>query len=140
MSALSRLSMLRRAVAPGSSAAPRSLGLTRALSSSAAAAPPTWGKPISMGPDGLVVPDTPIIPFIEGDGTGPDIWRSSVRAINAAVEKAYNGSRKLAWVEVMAGEKAFKTTGSWLPEETLDAFKKYRVGIKGPLTTPSALF
>jgi hypothetical protein len=80
----------------------------------------------------------PIIPFIEGDGTGPDIWRASVRVFDAAVEKAYGGKRKIHWHEVLAGEKAFKQTGNWLPDETLDDFRKYLVGIKGPLTTPSA--
>jgi isocitrate dehydrogenase len=84
----------------------------------------------------LVVPDRPTIPFIEGDGTGPDIWRSSVRVFDAAVEKAYNGKRKIEWVEVLAGEKSFNATGDWLPEATLDAFRKHLVGIKGPLTTP----
>ncbi|UPL49661.1 NADP-dependent isocitrate dehydrogenase [Hymenobacter sublimis] len=84
----------------------------------------------------LNVPDQPIIPFIEGDGTGPDIWAASVRVFDAAVEKAYGGSRKLEWKEVMAGEKSFKQTGNWLPNETLDAFRDYLVGIKGPLTTP----
>jgi isocitrate dehydrogenase len=84
----------------------------------------------------LNVPDQPILPFIEGDGTGPDIWRSSVRVMDAAVEKAYGGKRKIAWYEVLAGEKAFKTTGNWLPDETITAFRNYLVGIKGPLTTP----
>ena len=84
----------------------------------------------------LIVPDFPIIPFIEGDGTGRDIWKASVRIFNAAVEKAYNGKRKIIWKEVLAGEKAFNKTGSWLPDETLEAFKEYLVGIKGPLTTP----
>jgi isocitrate dehydrogenase len=84
----------------------------------------------------LQVPDYPIIPFIIGDGTGPDIWNASVRVFDAAVEKAYNGKRKIMWNEVLAGEKAFSTTGNWLPDETLDAFKEYLVGIKGPLTTP----
>jgi isocitrate dehydrogenase len=84
----------------------------------------------------LKVPDSPIIPFIEGDGTGPDIWRASVRVMDAAVEKAFKGKKKIEWKEVLAGEKAFKTTGSWLPDETLAAFKEYLVGIKGPLTTP----
>jgi len=81
----------------------------------------------------LVVPNNPILPFIEGDGTGPDIWRASVRVFDAAVEKAYGGSKK---IEVLAGEKAFNKVGSWLPDETLTAFKEYLVGIKGPLTTP----
>jgi isocitrate dehydrogenase len=84
----------------------------------------------------LNVPDQPIIPFIEGDGTGPDIWAASVRVFDSAVEKAYAGKRKLVWKEVLAGEKAFNKTGNWLPDETLDAFKEYLVGIKGPLTTP----
>jgi isocitrate dehydrogenase len=84
----------------------------------------------------LNVPANPIIPFIIGDGTGPDIWRASEPVIDAAVSKAYHGSRKITWKEVLAGEKAFKTTGSWLPDATLDAFREYRVGIKGPLTTP----
>jgi isocitrate dehydrogenase len=84
----------------------------------------------------LQVPDFPIIPFIIGDGTGPDIWHASVRVFDAAVEKAYSGKRKIMWKEVLAGEKAFSTTGNWLPDETLEAFKEYLVGIKGPLTTP----
>lgn len=84
----------------------------------------------------LQVPDQPIIPFIIGDGTGPDIWHASVRVIDAAVEKAYSGKRKIEWKEVLAGEKAFNETGNWLPDETLEAFKEYLVGIKGPLTTP----
>ena len=84
----------------------------------------------------LVVPDDPIIPFIEGDGTGPDIWRASVRVLDAAVEKSYGGRRRIAWKEVYAGEKSFKQFDSWLPDETVDAFREYYVGIKGPLTTP----
>ncbi|MGI4971097.1 MAG: NADP-dependent isocitrate dehydrogenase [Janthinobacterium lividum] len=84
----------------------------------------------------LNVPDQPIIPFIEGDGTGPDIWRASQLVFDAAVEKAYGGKRKLMWKEVLAGEKAFKQLNNWLPAETLDAFREYLVGIKGPLTTP----
>ena len=84
----------------------------------------------------LVVPDDPIIPFIEGDGTGPDIWRASVRVLDAAVEKAYGGKRKIAWMEVYAGEKSFKQFNNWLPDDTVDAFRDYLVGIKGPLTTP----
>ncbi len=86
--------------------------------------------------NGLNVPDQPIIPFIEGDGTGPDIWRAAVRVFDAAVEKAYGGRRRITWKEVLAGEKAFNQTGSWLPDETLDAFRSLLVGIKGPLTTP----
>jgi isocitrate dehydrogenase len=84
----------------------------------------------------LTVPDVPVIVFIEGDGTGRDIWKASVRVFDAAVEKAYNGRRKVAWKEVLAGEKAFNLTRNWLPEETLDAFRNFLVGIKGPLTTP----
>ncbi len=84
----------------------------------------------------LTVPDRPIIPFIEGDGTGPDIWRASVRVFDAAVAKAYGGRRSIDWLEVLAGEKAFTRTGDWLPGATLDAFRRHLVGIKGPLTTP----
>ena len=94
------------------------------------------GKKITNNNGKLNVPDFPIIPFIEGDGTGADIWASSVRVIDAAVEKAYGGKRKINWKEVLAGEKAFNKTGNWMPEETLTAFKEYLVGIKGPLTTP----
>jgi isocitrate dehydrogenase len=93
-------------------------------------------SPISMTPQGLNVPNDPVIPFIEGDGTGADIWAASVRVFDAAVEKAYGGERKIEWQEVLAGEKAYNKTGNWLPDETLDAFNKYLVGIKGPLTTP----
>jgi isocitrate dehydrogenase len=91
---------------------------------------------ITMGPSGLDVPDDPIIPFIEGDGTGPDIWAAAVRVLEASVQKAYGGDRVIAWKEVLAGEKAYNKTGSWLPDETVDAFRQYLVGIKGPLTTP----
>jgi isocitrate dehydrogenase len=98
---------------------------------------PSDGEPIAMSDSGaLSVPDHPIIPFIEGDGTGPDIWRASKRVLDAAVEKAYGGKRKIAWHEVYAGEKAFKQFGDWLPDGTVDAYRKYLVGIKGPLTTP----
>ena len=96
----------------------------------------TDGQPITRSNAGLAVPDQPIVPFIEGDGTGPDIWRASVRVFDAAVAKVYNGTRRIAWLEVLAGEKAFNQTGEWLPAATLDAFRKYLVGIKGPLTTP----
>jgi isocitrate dehydrogenase len=92
---------------------------------------------ISIGTDGrLSVPDHPIIPFIEGDGTGPDIWRASQAVFDAAVAKAYGGKRSIAWKEVLAGEKSFNRLGTWLPDETVDAFREYLVGIKGPLTTP----
>lgn len=89
-----------------------------------------------MTPQGLVSGDHPVLPFIEGDGIGPDIWRATRQIVDSAVSKAYGGSRSIQWLEVLAGEKAFKATGSWLPEETLAAFRKYLVGIKGPLTTP----
>ncbi|HLP84909.1 MAG TPA: NADP-dependent isocitrate dehydrogenase [Phycisphaerales bacterium] len=92
---------------------------------------------ITMSPAGLQVPNDPTIPFIEGDGTGPDIWRASVRVIDAAVAKAYNGQKKIHWLEVLAGEKAFNKTNNWLPDATLDAFRDYLVGIKGPLSTPT---
>jgi isocitrate dehydrogenase len=91
---------------------------------------------ITTGPNGLVVPNDPIIPFIEGDGIGPDIWAASVRVFDAAVKKAYGDERAVAWQEVLAGEKAHNETGSWLPDGTVDAFRTYLVGIKGPLTTP----
>jgi isocitrate dehydrogenase len=94
------------------------------------------GNKITMAGGKLQVPADPIIPFIEGDGTGPDIWRASVRVLDAAVAKAYQGKKKIVWKEVLAGEKSFNKTGNWLPDETLDAFKEYLVGIKGPLTTP----
>jgi isocitrate dehydrogenase len=98
---------------------------------------PAGGAKISLDAKGnLVVPDRPILPYIEGDGTGPDIWKASVRVFDAAVSKAYGGRRKIAWCEVLAGEKAFQQTGEWLPEGTLRAFREYLVGIKGPLTTP----
>jgi isocitrate dehydrogenase len=92
--------------------------------------------PITMTAGKLNVPDEPIVPFIEGDGTGPDIWRASQLVFDAAVEKAYGGKKKIAWKEVLAGQKSFDKTGSWLPDETLDDFRTYLVGIKGPLTTP----
>jgi isocitrate dehydrogenase len=91
---------------------------------------------IRMADGRLIVPETPVIPFIEGDGTGPDIWKASVRVFDAAVSKAYNGGREVEWKEVLAGEKAWKLSGKWLPEETLLCFREYLVGIKGPLTTP----
>lgn len=94
------------------------------------------GQKIEMTKTGLIVPDEPIIPFIEGDGIGPDIWAASVKVFDAAVEKAYGGKRKITWKEVLAGEKAFNKTGSWLPDETVNDLKEYNVSIKGPLTTP----
>jgi isocitrate dehydrogenase len=94
------------------------------------------GERISMRDGTLCVPDRPIVPFIEGDGTGRDIWRASRRVLDAAVEKAYGGKRRIVWHEVLAGEKAFRETGNWLPDATLQAFRDERVGIKGPLTTP----
>ncbi|HZL33689.1 MAG TPA: isocitrate dehydrogenase (NADP(+)) [Tepidisphaeraceae bacterium] len=97
---------------------------------------PAQGQAISNHDGKLKVPDHPILPFIEGDGTGPDIWRASVRVFDAAVEKAYKGKRKIAWMEVYAGEKAFKKFNNWLPDDTVDAFRHFLVGIKGPLTTP----
>jgi len=98
---------------------------------------PTTGQPITMGSaNQLQVPDQPIIPFIEGDGTGRDIWRASQRVLDASVKKAYAGKKSIAWLEVLAGEKAFKETNNWLPDETVEAFRTYLVGIKGPLTTP----
>ncbi|WP_046215573.1 NADP-dependent isocitrate dehydrogenase [Paenibacillus wulumuqiensis] len=97
---------------------------------------PTAGEQIKIENGKLQVPNNPIIPFIEGDGTGRDIWKASVRVLDAAVEKAYGGSKKIAWYEVFAGEKAFNTYGEWLPADTLEAIREYMVAIKGPLTTP----
>jgi isocitrate dehydrogenase len=97
---------------------------------------PPRGEGIGYRNGVLNVPDNPIIPFVEGDGTGPDIWRASVRVFDAAVERAYKGKRKIAWMEVFAGEKSFKQFQDWLPQETIDAMQEYRVAIKGPLTTP----
>ncbi|HMI87150.1 MAG TPA: NADP-dependent isocitrate dehydrogenase [Polyangiaceae bacterium] len=97
---------------------------------------PTSGEPITMTSGKLEVPPRPIVPFIEGDGTGPDIWRASQRVLDAAVEKAYSGKRAIAWYEVYAGEKSFTKFKTWLPDETVEAYRKYLVGIKGPLTTP----
>jgi isocitrate dehydrogenase len=102
----------------------------------ATVAPPPQGTKISVENGKLLVPDTPIIPFIEGDGTGPDIWRASVRVMDAAVAKAYGGKRRIAWMEVLAGEKANKLLNTWLPDETVAACREYLVSIKGPLTTP----
>src|SRR6187397_617687 len=98
--------------------------------------PPADGTPIVRRNGAMIVPDDPIVPFIEGDGTGPDIWRASVRIFDAAVNKAFGGKRKLAWFEVPAGEKAKAQYGEWLPNDTIEAVKHYKVAIKGPLTTP----
>ncbi|HEX8522688.1 MAG TPA: isocitrate dehydrogenase (NADP(+)) [Tepidisphaeraceae bacterium] len=97
---------------------------------------PAGGEKITISKGNLNVPDRPIVPFIEGDGTGPDIWRASVRVFDAAVEKAYGGKRKIQWMEVYAGEKSFKQFNNWLPDDTVNAFQEFLVGIKGPLTTP----
>jgi isocitrate dehydrogenase len=97
--------------------------------------PPSGGK-ITIQDGVLQVPNDPILPYIEGDGTGPDIWRASVRVFDAAIQKAYKGQKQAKWFEVFAGETAFKKTNNWLPDETVAAFKEYLVGIKGPLTTP----
>ncbi len=94
------------------------------------------GETITQKDGRMTVPDHPILPYIEGDGTGPDIWRAAVRVFDAAIANAYAGKRTIHWMEVLAGQKAFDRTGSWLPDETLDAFRKHMVGIKGPLTTP----
>ena len=102
----------------------------------AAPTPPEGGARITIDNGNLQVPDNPIVPFIEGDGTGPDIWRSTVRVLDAAVEKAYGGDRKIHWMEVYAGQKSFDNFGSWLPDETITACREYLVAIKGPLTTP----
>ena len=97
---------------------------------------PPAGQKITIANGKLVVPDQPIVPFIRGDGTGPDIWAASVRVFDAAVKKAYGGKRQIAWFEVFAGEESFKRFNNWLPDDTVEAFKEYLVGIKGPLTTP----
>ncbi len=98
--------------------------------------PPTEGTSLAKKNGQLVVPDNPIIPFIEGDGTGPDIWRASVRVFDAAVAKAFGGKKKIVWFEIFAGEKAFNQFNEWLPNDTIEAVKKYKIAIKGPLTTP----
>ena len=91
---------------------------------------------ITMVDGTLTVPDQPRVPYIEGDGTGVDIWPAARRVLDAAVERAYAGRREIGWVEVLAGEKAFNETGNWLPDETIEVFREYLIGIKGPLTTP----
>jgi len=97
---------------------------------------PASGAPITYENGKFTVPDNPIIPFIEGDGTGRDIWKASQRVFDAAVEKSCGGKRRIAWLEVFAGEKAFNTTGTWLPDDTVEAIRDFRIAIKGPLTTP----
>ncbi len=97
---------------------------------------PTEGKIITNKNDQLIIPDNPIIPFIEGDGIGPDIWHATEMVINAAVKKAFNGKRKIHWMEIYAGEKSYNNYGKWLPDETPEAIKNYHIAIKGPLTTP----
>ena len=97
---------------------------------------PSAGERIEAATGKFSVPDKPIIPFIEGDGTGPDIWRASVRVLDSAVEVAYAGKRQIAWMEILAGEKAFNATGEWMPAETLQAVREFKIAIKGPLTTP----
>src|SRR5436853_7918305 len=94
------------------------------------------GEKVTIKNGKLQVPDNPIIPFIEGDGTGPDIWSASVRVMDAAVEKAYGGTKKISWFEVFAGQSAKDQFDNWLPDDTVEAFREYLVGIKGPLTTP----
>ena len=98
--------------------------------------PPDNGDPIRIEGGALRVPARPIIPFIEGDGTGPDIWRATKRVLDAAVKNAYGTERQLVWMEVFAGEKSVTVTGEWLPDETLTALQEFKVGIKGPLSTP----
>ncbi|MBV9127006.1 MAG: NADP-dependent isocitrate dehydrogenase, partial [Verrucomicrobia bacterium] len=107
--------------------------MATSLSSTPAA---VQGEKISIHNGQLTVPDQPVIPFIRGDGTGPDIWAASVRVMDAAVEKAYGGKKKISWLEVFAGEAAKNQFDNWLPDETVEAFRDYLVGIKGPLTTP----
>jgi isocitrate dehydrogenase len=97
---------------------------------------PKWGERIGWDGKSIQVPDKPVIPYIEGDGTGPDIWRATQRVLDAAVEKAFGGRKRIAWVEVEAGEKSFNSKGTWLPDETVEAIRHFRVAIKGPLTTP----
>src|SRR6476660_2561395 len=97
---------------------------------------PTSGDAIAFEKGVLQVPDNPVIPYVEGDGTGPDIWRASVRVFDAAIRKAYGDKKKVSWMKVYAGEKSFKQFQDWLPQETVDAMQEFRVSIKGPLTTP----
>src|SRR5258705_5663823 len=106
------------------------------MTHTSAPTPPSAGTAITRQHSKLVVPDHPIIPFIEGDGTGPDIWRASVRVLDAAVDKAYGGQRSIAWMEVYAGEKSFKQVNNLLPDATASAFPPYPVGVQGPPSTP----
>ena len=95
------------------------------------------GKKITFSPSNKIqVPNNPVVPFIEGDGTGPDIWNAAVRVFDAAVKKAYGGKRQIVWKEIYAGEKANRVKGEWLPQETIDSIKEYSIAIKGPLGTP----
>src|SRR6202453_768466 len=112
------------------------MGYSMATATAAKITAPADGAKMSISNGRLIVPDNPIVPFIEGDGTGPDIWRASVRVMDAAVQKAYGGRRKIYWLEVYAGEKANKLLNTWLPDETVTACREYLVSIKGPLTTP----
>src|SRR3981081_4185360 len=98
---------------------------------------PPRGEAIEFKSGTLNVPDHPIVPFVEGDGTGPDIWRASVRVFDAAVKRAYGDQRSVAWMEVFAGEKSFKQFQDWLPQETVDAMQEFRVSVTGPLTPPA---
>ncbi|MEE2609510.1 MAG: isocitrate/isopropylmalate family dehydrogenase, partial [Acidobacteriota bacterium] len=106
------------------------------MSSNLDLTPPADGVAITLDGDRLIVPDNPIVPFIEGDGTGPDIWQASVRVFDAAVSKAFDGARRVVWFELLAGEKAKGLIDEWLPKETVEAVRTYKVAIKGPLTTP----
>ena len=107
------------------------------MSRSVATPHPTAGERITHGPDGLRVPAQPIIPFIRGDGVGPEIWRAAEPVFDAAVERAYGRMRRVAWMEVYAGDAAYRRVGSWLPDETIAAFRTYRIGLRGPLSAPT---
>src|SRR5690606_16454966 len=97
---------------------------------------PADGAPVRVEGGKFIIPDNPILPFIEGDGTGRDIWKASRKVFDAAVEKCYGGSKRVVWYEIFAGEKAFEKFGSWLPDDTLEAIQSFHIAIKGPLTTP----
>src|SRR5581483_7284791 len=109
---------------------------TRPMSNEHSWTPPADGQKVRWEGGSVQVPDRPIVCFIEGDGTGPDIWRATKRVLDAAVAKSFGGRRSIAWHEILAGEKARDLTGEWLPQQSLDAMRELRVGIKGPLTTP----